>query len=287
MVVSLFRSRCHSRRRRIRLGVGLAVVVVAGAGAWTASATGGAGDAKGAGAGGLLWKADPALGAKSFEGIETKPGSVKVVDDPKGRYGKSYELHTSGKKEDADTRVRVETRGHRTADGSPLRFSKEGDVFYIHWRSMWGPLPVQRGKWVVLWQLKDYGPGAATPPLSLRARGDGTVDLEYCDPKLKTTQLWHTGLKLDEWNDFVVGIRISKDPAKGWVELWHDGKRQQLAGGGQRRAAATLRGDRVLDKWGVYRADGITGPATAYLNGAAVGRSYGDVASSSPGGASK
>ncbi|MEV0265668.1 heparin lyase I family protein [Streptomyces sp. NPDC050617] len=282
----------HTGKKRRRWGVGLAAAAaVAAAGAWTAAASEGPGAGEGRAvhprAAAPLWTADPGRGVKSFEGIETKPGSVKVVNDPTGRYGKSYELHTSGKKEDADTRVRVETRGHRTADGSPLRFSKEGDVFYVHWRSMWGPLPVERGKWVVLWQLKDYGPGAATPPLSLRARGDGTVDLEYCDPKLKTTKLWHTALKLDEWNDFVVGVRISKNPAEGWVKLWHDGTAQELAGGGQQYAAATLRGDWVLDKWGVYRADGITGPATAYLNGAAVGRSYEDVTSASPGRAPK
>ncbi|WP_399083833.1 heparin lyase I family protein [Streptomyces sp. BBFR2] len=224
-----------------------------------------------------LWRADPATGTKAFEGVETKPGQVTVVDDPAGRYGKTYALHTSGHKVDDATRVRVETRGHR-ASGGPLRFSKEGDVFYIGWRSMWGPLPTKKGDWVTLWQLKDYGSGAATPPLSLRARGDGTVDLEYSDPEMKTTYLWRSGLKLNSWHSFVVGLKISKDPAKGWVKLWHDGAAQKLAGGATQYRAATLRADWVTDKWGVYRSDGVTGAATAYLNGAAVGRAYGDVA---------
>ncbi|MFE6689196.1 heparin lyase I family protein [Streptomyces sp. NPDC057743] len=224
-----------------------------------------------------LWRADPAKGTAAFEGVETKPGSVKVVDDPTGKHGKSYQLHTSGDKIDGPTRVRVETRGHRTANG-PLRFSKEGDVYYIGWRSMWGPLPTQKGGWVVLWQLKDYGSGAATPPLSLRARGDGLVDLEYADPKLKTTRLWHTPLALNTWHDFVIGIKVSKDPAKGWVRLWHDGAAQKLPGGVEQYPAATLRADWVTDKWGVYRSDTVKGQATAWLNGPAVGRSYGDVA---------
>ncbi|MFF9478660.1 heparin lyase I family protein [Streptomyces sp. NPDC014733] len=224
-----------------------------------------------------LWRADPATGTKPFEGVETKPGQVSVVDDPAGRYGKTYALHTSGHKLDDATRVRVETRGQRTS-GGPLRFAKEGDVFYIGWRSMWGPLPTRKGDWVTLWQLKDYGSGAATPPLSLRARGDGTVDLEYCDPKLKTTTLWHTGLKLNSWHSFVVGLKISKDPAKGWVKLWHNGAAQKLAGNAAQYRAATLRAGWVTDKWGVYRSDGVTGAATAYLNDAAVGRAYGDVA---------
>ncbi|MFG2223224.1 heparin lyase I family protein [Streptomyces sp. NPDC048644] len=225
-----------------------------------------------------LWRADPAKGTKSFEGTETKPGSVTTVDDPTGRHGPTYALHTSGDKTDDAERVRVETRGHRTGDGGRLRFSKEGDVFYIGWRSMWGPLPTAKGDWVVLWQLKDYGSGAATPPLSLRARGDGTIDLDYCDPDLKTTYLWHTGLTLNTWHDFVVGIKISKDPAKGWVKLWHNGTAQKLAGSTAPYKAATLRADWVTDKWGVYRSDGVKGPATAYLNSAAVGRSYEDVA---------
>ncbi|MFE7659831.1 heparin lyase I family protein [Streptomyces celluloflavus] len=267
----------HSRWG-VALLAGLALV-----GTWTASAAeessapaGRAGAATHRAA--PLWRADPARGLASFEGTETKPGSVRVVDDPAGRYGKSFQLHTSGEKIDDATRVRVETRGHRTADGSRLRFAKEGDVYYVGWRSMWGPLPTKKGDWVVLWQLKDYGSGAATPPLSLRARGDGTVDLEYCDPDLKTTQLWHTGLTLNTWHDFVVGIKISEDPAKGWVELWHDGTAQRLTGGTEQYRAATLRGDWVTDKWGVYRSDGVTGQATAYLNSPAVGRTYGNAA---------
>ncbi|MGW0733373.1 hypothetical protein [Streptomyces sp. NPDC002851] len=41
---------------------------------------------------------------------------------------------------------------------------------------------------------------------------------------------------------------------------------------------ATLRADRVIDKWGVHRSDGVKGEATAYLNAAKVGRSYEEVA---------
>ncbi|WP_382465088.1 heparin lyase I family protein [Streptomyces noursei] len=224
-----------------------------------------------------LWRADPARGTADFEGTETKPGTVRVADDPTGRHGKSFALHTSGDKLDGPTRVRVETRGHRTANG-PLRFSREGDVVYVGWRSMWGPLPTKKGDWVVLWQLKDYGPGAATPPLSLRARGDGTVDLEYCDPQLKTTRLWQAPIALNTWHDFVLGIKVSKDPARGWVRLWHDGAAQQLPGGSEQYPAATLRASWVTDKWGVYRSDGIKGPATAWLNSPAVGGRYADVA---------
>ncbi|MFE0103856.1 heparin lyase I family protein [Streptomyces sp. NPDC059009] len=223
-----------------------------------------------------LWQADPAKGTGVFEGVETKPGTVSVVDDPKGQYGKTYKLYTSGDKVDPDERVRVETRGHKTSDGGRLRF-KEGDTVYVGWRSMWNPLPTHSGDWVVLWQLKDYGAGAATPPLSLRARGDGTVDLEYADPDLKTTQLWNTPLETGQWHHYVVGIKVSDDPAKGSVRFWYDGKPQKLKGASAYKAA-TLRADWVTDKWGVYRSDGVTGAATAYLNGAKVGRNYEDVA---------
>lgn len=270
----------------VRWVVGLAAGAAL-AGTWTASGAVGtpaegpghpASAAAGRSSAAPLWRADPDRGKAAFEGTETTPGTVDVVDDPTGRYGRTYALHTSGDKVDDATRVRVETRGHRTDSGERLRFSREGDVFHIGWRSMWGPLPTKKGDWVALWQLKDYGPGAATPPLSLRARGDGTLDLEYCDPDMKTTQLWHAPLTLGSWHDFVIGIKISKDPGSGWVKLWHNGKPQQLAGGTQQFKAATLRADWVTDKWGVYRSDGVEGPATAYLNSAAVGRTYADVA---------
>ncbi|WP_263248028.1 polysaccharide lyase [Saccharopolyspora rosea] len=216
-----------------------------------------------------VWSADPGRGTSVFEGVETKPGSVDVVEG-----GTAYRLRTSGRKQGSE-RVRVETRGHRTPDGAALRFT-EGDTYYVGWRSKWGPLPTKDGDWVVLWQLKDYGSGAATPPLSLRARGD-RLDLEYTDPAMKTTKLWDVPLPRDRWNDFVVGIHFSHDPGQGWVRFWYDGQPQHLAGKDQ-YPAATVRADFVTDKWGVYRSDGITGPATAYLADARVGRSYTEVA---------
>ncbi|MEU6662918.1 heparin lyase I family protein [Streptomyces sp. NPDC046821] len=227
-------------------------------------------------AGAPLWQADPAKGTAVFEGVEKKPGTVSVVDDPSGRYGRTYKLATSGDKISDVDRVRVETRGHRTPDGARLRF-EEGDTVYVGWRSMWKPLPTRAGDWVVLWQLKDYGAGASTPPLSLRARGDGTVDLEHADPDLKTTRLWNAPLKTGEWHSFVVGIKVSDDPAKGSVRFWYDGRPQELKGSPS-FTGATLRGDWVTDKWGVYRSDGVKGAATAYLNGAKVATSYADAA---------
>ena len=225
---------------------------------------------------GLLWAADPARGTDDFEGVETEPGEVNVVDDPEGKHGKTYRLHTSGKKSDPSEHVRVETRGHKTRDGKPLRFT-EGDTVYVGWRSMWNPLPTAEKKWVILWQLKDYGSGAAAPPLSLCARGDGTLDLEHSNAGLKTTELWGTELDTERWYDFVVGITISKDPSKGKVDFWVDGKRQHLKGGDTFKGA-TLRADWVTDKWGIYRDDAVKGPATAYLNSPKVGKSYKDVA---------
>ncbi|GAA2775305.1 heparin lyase I family protein [Saccharopolyspora taberi] len=228
-----------------------------------------------AGAPAPRWEADPGRGTEVFEGIETKPGNVEVIADPKGQHGDVYRLDTSGEPEGSE-RVRVETRGHLTPDGRPLRFT-EGGTYYVGWRSMWGPLPTAEGEWVALWQLKDYGSGAATPPLSIRARGD-QLDLEYADPGMKTTRLWQADLPLEQWNSFVVGIGVSSDPARGWVRFWVNGEEQELGGRPGQYPAATLRADFVTDKWGVYRSDGITGPATAYLADARVGTSYEDVA---------
>ncbi|MER5387674.1 heparin lyase I family protein [Saccharopolyspora sp. NPDC002686] len=220
------------------------------------------------------WEADTSRGTSVFEGVEEKPGSVDVVDDPKGEHGSVYRMHTSGEQQGSE-RVRVETRGHRTADGDRLRFT-EGDTYYIGWESMWDPLPTADGEWVALWQLKDYGSGAATPPLSLRARGD-VLDLEYNDPDLKTTRLWEIPMPRQSWNSFVVGVHISSDPGQGWVRFWYNGE-EQLLDGQEQFSGATLRADFVTDKWGVYRSDGVKGEATAYLANAKVGTSYADVA---------
>lgn len=228
------------------------------------------------------WEAETSRGTSVFEGVEKKPGSIDVVDDPLGEHGSVYRLHTSGEQQGSE-RVRVETRGHCTPDGERLRFT-EGDTYYIGWRSMWDPLPTAEGEWVALWQLKDYGSGAATPPLSLRARGD-VLDLEYADPDMKTTRLWEIPLPRGSWNSFVVGVHVSSDPGKGWVRFWYNGE-EQLLSGQKQVPAATLRADFVTDKWGVYRSDGVRGEATAYLADAKVGTGYADVApqSGSPSG---
>ncbi|QHC24705.1 hypothetical protein [Streptomyces sp. GS7] len=78
---------------RLRWGVAL-VNGVALVGTWTAAAeeapsgTGPTGAHRAAGhRAAPLWRADPAKGSASFEGVEPKPGSVTVVDDPAGRLG--------------------------------------------------------------------------------------------------------------------------------------------------------------------------------------------------------
>lgn len=261
-------------RRRHLLGTVAVVVAVTAAASLAVTSHGPAARARPVArpdAGDLLWHADPARGTGNFEVIDSHPGTVTVVRD--ATKGSSFRFDTSGVKEPGE-RVRIESKGHRNPDGSTVRFSTVGDTYYVGWNARWGPLPTAAGNWVVLWQLKDYGSGAATPPLSLRARGDGTIDLEYCDPDLKTTKLWTTPLRLNAWHRFVVGFTLSKNPSQGAVRLWYDGAAQNLAGGATRYPAATLRADFVTDKWGVYRSDGVSGPATAYLNDARVGTSY-------------
>ena len=62
------------------------------------------------------------------------------------------------------------------------------------------------------------------------------------------------------------------------MEFWYNGVQQKFTNGSTRYTGATLWGDHVNNKWGVYRSGPNTGHAVAYLNQARLGSTYDSVA---------
>jgi len=219
-----------------------------------------------------FWTANTANGTNVFEGLEEAPGTISVVNDPKGQYGQVYRYNTwddpSYQKERCESRG---TKGFRPALGG---------TYYIGWREMWQPMPTD-GSWVAFWQMHGYGATGEGAPLVLRAlNGDGNL---YMQNNVNGTDVnfWHTKLALNTWNKFVVHVHLATDNT-GWVELWYNGVQQTFINGKTRFNCPTWdskAGSYNLFKWGVYRSGTLNGkgPASTYMSGAKIGSTYAQV----------
>ena len=229
---------------------------------------------------GVIWQANPALGAAAnFAGLETIPGSITIANDPQGRYGPSFRYETGP---NHGVKSRAESRGMRLPDGTVymLDSTKLGNVYYLGWRALWNPMPITRGSWIAFFQLHMDGPGPSSGggPFALRTLGDGMLHFQLVTPKGGSTHIWSAPLSLNTWNTFVIGFRLSKSAATGWVEFWYNGVQQRFINGSMQYPAATLINSWVNTKWGVYRSGSNRGgTADAYMNHATLGRSYSDV----------
>ncbi|MCT9930265.1 carbohydrate-binding protein [Planotetraspora sp. A-T 1434] len=224
-----------------------------------------------------LWTGDPALGTNVFDGIELEPGKITVVNDPKGLYGSCFKYETWGNPD--GSKARCESRGLRNPDGSVLRLNDAylGAVQYLGWRALWNPMPTKSGSWIALYQCHISGESSSQPqsgPFVLRTLGDGMLHFQLTTPGGSTPHIWNGPLRLNTWQSFVIGYRVSRG-TDGWVEFYVDGVQQTFTNGQTRYPCATLWGDHINHKWGVYRS-GSNGDAVAdaYLNSARLATTY-------------
>ena len=229
---------------------------------------------------GLIWQADPRLGASVFQGVEEAPGSVAEVADPTGQFGQSYRFQTTT---NGGVKSRCESRGMRLPNGQvfTLDDSKVGQTFYVGWRAYWNPMPDKRGAWVALFQMHlDGAPtnGVGAGPYVLRTLGDGQLHFQLVSPDGSSRHIWNAPLRLGAWNTFVIGFKLSRSNSVGWTEFWYNGVQQKFTNGSTQYPGATLMGNHVNLKWGVYRSGVNTGVADAYLNSAKFGTTYQAVA---------
>lgn len=230
---------------------------------------------------GLIWQEDPSLGpAANFWGLETKPGTITTSTDPQGIYGPSIRYMTGP---NGGVKSRAESRGIRLPDGTvyTLDSSKDGQVFYLGWRALWNPMPVTPGSWIAFYQLHMDGPGPSTGggPIALRTLGDGMLHFQLVSANGGWTHIWSAPLRLNTWQTFVIGFKLSANPSQGWVEFWYNGVQQTFTNGSTQYPGQTRLDSWVNIKWGVYRSGSNKGgEADAYLNHARFGTSYADVA---------
>lgn len=232
----------------------------------------------------LLWEANTSLGTSVFEGlnIDEPGGTVTVVSDPLGQFGNVYQYFLPDET-NGFGKERTESSGTDT-NGVPFRMAYNTE-YYIGWRAMWNPMPINPG-WVALMQMHGYGVTGQGAPLVLRAvNGDGNIYLQN-NANGVDTNFWHTPFKSDVWQGFVLHVFLSTNPAVGYTELWYNGVQQTFNNGQTRWYGPTW--DNVGGawqnsynklKWGCYRSGAMDGkgPADAYMSEAKVGTTFADV----------
>jgi hypothetical protein len=234
---------------------------------------------------GVIWTGDTTRGHNVFEGLERAPGTITVANDPLGQYGACYRYETWQNPD--GSKARCESRGLRLPSGSvyTLDNSKVGQTYYLGWRALWDPMPIQKGAWIALFQLHldaVTGPAPGAGPFVLRTLGDGQLHFQLVTPSGASSHIWNAPLSLNKWNTFVLGFKLSRTASgsgAGWVSFWYNGVEQTFVNGSKQMPAATLMGGHVNAKWGVYRSGANhTGHAVAWLNHARLASDYADAA---------
>ncbi|MDE3097867.1 MAG: RICIN domain-containing protein [Verrucomicrobiota bacterium] len=224
----------------------------------------------------LYWTADTSKGTSVFQTLDKSPSTatITVVNDPLGQYGSVYQYYLPDEPPGYG-KERCESKG-----STGFTFAS-GHDYYIGWRAMWKPMPINPG-WVALFQLHGYGPSGQPAPLVLRCiNGDGNISLQN-GVTGGNPDFWHVPFKLGVWQTFVIHVKISPDPSVGYVEVWYNGVQQTLAGGVTRLYCQTVdatSGSYDAVKWGCYRSGAMdgTGSADAYMSGGKIGSTYADV----------
>jgi len=233
----------------------------------------------------LIWTADTSRGTAVFQNldIDEPGGTIKVVNDPLGKYGSVYQYFLPDEPSGFG-KERTESKGTVTPSGTYTLIN--GNDYYVGWRAMWNPMPVCPG-WVALFQVHGYGPSGQPAPIVLRCINcDGNISAQN-GVTGGSDDFWHVPFKTGVWQGFVLHFKISSDPAVGYVEIWYNGVNQTLAGGVNVNGVSRLycqtldatSGSTDAVKWGCYRSGAMdgTGSADAYMSNAKLGTTYADV----------
>ena len=163
----------------------------------------------------LFWQADTNRGTAVFETLNIAPGTITVAPDPLGLYGNVYKFYLPDTNS-AFGKERCESSGTQNPSGY-FRMSYNTD-YYIGWRAMWNPMPID-GSWVALFQMHGYGVSGQGAPLVLRCvNGDGKLYMQN-GPNGVDTNFWHTTFRTNVWQSFVLHVFLSTNPIVGFTEI--------------------------------------------------------------------
>ena len=210
----------------------------------------------------VLFNGDATNGTSIWKAINIEgTGALSTVNDETGTLVWKY-LKPSG--------------SHRTETRGAVGFqADEGDNIYIGWTSkIYMPTNLQTE---AIFQWKSY-PTTGSPqnhPLMLRTK-NGKLELQHFDANHTATVPWNTSLSVGSWLKFVLRIKVSRNPAVGYIEFWYNGVKQTLSNGSQRLYCQTLDTYDCDPKWGIYGGD--ASQATHFVKKIRIADNYADAA---------
>ncbi len=194
--------------------------------------------------------------------VQALPGRISLVS------GSAYEGASDARFEVRPGDVEPDTGSNRAELSGPTFDEGRG-----HLRQGRDPGPHRQHlprPWQIIQQLHetDWGgsPGIAVflgadRSLTLGA-GDGSPDY-WCGPKLAA----------ERWYDLVYHVKLSSDPAVGFVEVWLNGVPQQLSNGQTKAFGPTIQTAHTYLKVGIYRGKASTGISVVEHDNVVVGTS--------------
>lgn len=208
----------------------------------------------------VIWQGDPARGTAQFGNMNCdKPGSVTAADD--AQRGKVWRYH----KPSGSNRC----ENHGISVGGKRYVFQGGQTYWFGWSSKLSSTVNNNATF----QWKSYGNHKQNFPVVLKVIG-GRIHMLHSPVGGSDRLIWNAPITANVWQHFALGLYLSPDAGKGWVELYLDGKQQTFGNGTTRYLCRTL-DDINEPKWGVYGASGQT--VTNYVHDLRVGSARGDI----------
>lgn len=206
----------------------------------------------------IVWRADFENGATSqFNGNIQRVSAdrLQVVTSPvaEGRYALKATVYQGDDPIDAS--------GNR-AEVVHTYGEREGDMFFYRFLVRFDAAFPAPNTWQLFTQWHHTGL-TGSPPLEFVVRGE-QLEFVHNSPANSTTTRMPLGpLVRGEWQEFVLQVKWSPDPAVGFVQVWRN-RELKVA----KRAFATMfPGQGIYMKAGYYRNDTIAQPGTLHLDG--------------------
>jgi hypothetical protein len=130
------------------------------------------------------------------------------------------------------------------------------------------------GSWQIIQQLHETEWGGS-PGIALFLEPSRAIKLVAGDG---SPNFWQgPQLQADRWYDLVYRVKLSQDAAVGFVEVWLNGVKQTVAGGGTRAYGRTIQTAHTYLKAGIYRTSTSSGTSVVEHDNIVVGTSLASV----------
>ncbi len=200
----------------------------------------------------------------SFSGwyAQALPGRISLVS------GSAYEGAGDARFEVRPGDVEPDTGSNRAELSGPT--FNAGEDLYVRDAVRVPAANTFQGSWQIIQQLHETDWGGS-PGIAVFLGADRSLTLGAGDG---SPTFWHgPALAAERWYDLVYHVKLSSDPAVGFVEVWLNGVPQQLSNGQTKAFGPTIQTAHTYLKVGIYRGKASTGISVVEHDNVVVGTS--------------